>query len=130
MKQFSRKHPIVFCILLFFAALLAAVPFSALGRGFGTGEEGGAIGRLVVGAVLLLLFRRCFRPDRLFSGLVWLLPALLFPLWNIVYHLTAGMGALKSFDGLLIACLLGLAPAVFEEVIFRGILIAKLRENG
>ena len=130
MNQFAKQHPIIFGVLLFFIALLAAAPFSVLGGSFGRGEEGGAIGRLVVGAVLLLIFRSCFRQGRPFSGLVWMLPTLLFPLWNIIYHLTAGMGALKSFDGLLIACLLGLAPAVFEEVIFRGILIAKLRENG
>ena len=126
MDRFSKRHPIVFSVLLFFAAILAAAPFAALSAG----EEGGAVGRLVVAAVLLLVFRRCFRRGRPFSGLVWILPALLFPLWNIVYHLAAGMGALRPAGELPAALLLGLAPAVFEEVLFRGILIDRLRENG
>ena len=130
MNEFSKKHPILFGVLLFFAALLAAVPFSVLAGGVGAGEEGGAAGRLIVGCILLLLFRSCFRQGRPFSGLVWILPALLFPLWNIVYHLVCGMGTLKPAEALPAALLLGFAPAVFEEVIFRGILIAKLREHG
>ena len=130
MGHFSTKHPILFGILLFAAAILAAVPFSILGSSFGKTEEGSAAGRLIVGVVLLLLFLRYFRQVRPFSGLIWTLPALLFPLWNIVYHLTAGMGALRSGGALLTALLLGSAPAAFEEIIFRGILISKLREGG
>ena len=130
MRAFSRNHPVLFGVLLFFAALLAAVPFSVAGSVLAGKEAGSAVGRLIVGVVLILLFRPCFRKGRPFSGLRWILPALLFPLWNIVYHLTSGMGNLRSADGLLTALLLGLAPAVFEEVIFRGILLAKLRENG
>ena len=130
MRAFSRNHPVLFGVLLFFAALLAAVPFSAAGSVLAGKEAGSAVGRLIVGVVLILLFRPCFRKGRPFSGLRWILPALLFPLWNIVYHLASGMGELVPAARLPLAILLGLAPAVFEEVIFRGILIAKLRENG
>ena len=130
MNGFSKNHPVLFGILLFFAALLAAVPFAILGGAAGSGEAGGAVGRIVIGLLIFVLFRGCFRQGRPFSGLRWMLPALLFPLWNVIYHLTAGMGSLKPAGQLPLAILLGIAPAIFEEIIFRGVLLAKLRENG
>lgn len=130
MNRFSQQHPILFGIILFFAALAACIPFSILGRSLGSAEAGGAVGRIVAGCLLFLLFRPCFLGGKPFSGLPFLVPALLFPLWNIFYHITAGMGTMVSVDMLPTALLLGFAPALFEEVIFRGILMGKLRENG
>jgi membrane protease YdiL (CAAX protease family) len=56
-----------------------------------------------------------------------MLPALGFALWNVANHfLTKG-----DFNPLTTEILiLGLAPAIFEEVVFRGIFINNLKKSG
>ena len=56
-----------------------------------------------------------------------MLPALGFALWNVANHfLTKG-----DFNPLTTEILiLGLAPAIFEEVVFRGIFIDNLKKSG
>ena len=54
MKEFSAKHPIVFGAVLFIIALIAAlVPTAALQMAGFTTESAAAIGRLIVGIILL-----------------------------------------------------------------------------
>ena len=129
MKAFAAKYPLAFGALLFFAALLAAGLITAvLGSvGFEAGLAS-AIARLIVALALLALFRSCFAWEHSFTGIRWVLPALIFVAWNVVYQLSSGMGALTP--DLAAALVMGLAPALFEETVFRGIVIGKLREKG
>ena len=54
MKEFPAKHPIVFGAVLFIIALIAAlVPTAALQMAGFTTESAAAIGRLIVGIILL-----------------------------------------------------------------------------
>ena len=111
MKQFSVKHPVLFGIILIVAAFAAAALITAVLASAGLpSETATTLSRILVGVILLFVFRETFPRGRAGRGLLWGLPALIFVLWNIVYH--------------------PLAPAIFEEVLFRGILIGKLRENG
>ena len=130
MERFGTKHPLLFTAVLFFAALLAAAVFVAGATAIGEDQDAaGALGRIVVGLMLLLLFRRCFAWDKALTGVRWALPVLAVALYNIVLNVLEGM-PLRGAEELPRALLLGLAPAVFEETIFRGICIAKLRESG
>ena len=130
MKQFSVKHPVIFGIILIIAAFAAAALITAVFASAGLpSETATTLSRILVGVILLFVFRETFPRGRAGRGLLWGLPALIFVLWNIVYHLSAG----ASFAGsgvLGSAFVAALAPAIFEEVLFRGILIGKLRENG
>lgn len=129
MKSFATKQPIIFGIILFFAALIAAaVIMGALAIVGIDSELGTVISRLVVGVALIPVFSECFSWDKSLSGLRWALPALLFAVWNLAYNLLGGCEIVAP-AAMLGSVLLGLAPAVFEEVIFRGILVGKLRES-
>ena len=130
MKKFSNSHPIIFTILLFFVALIIASPMSAIGSSMGGLEIGGAIGRIIVGCALIIIFWECFRKNRLFSGIKYMIPTILFPIWNVMYHLFSGMMEIHTMDEIAGVLILGIAPAIFEEVIFRGIMIDKLRQKG
>ena len=127
MNEFAQKHPVVFELVLVVVAMLAAAVGSAvLGGGGSTPELGTALGRIVVGVALLVVFRSCF-DGKLFSGIVYALPILVIALWNIVYNLMSGMALSYDLFG---ALLLGFAPALFEEVLFRGIFIHNLKASG
>ena len=57
------------------------------------------------------------------------MPALLFPVWNLFYQLSSG----AAFGGPVFfteAIITAIAPALFEEVLFRGIFIYNLRKKG
>ena len=122
MKQFSVKHPVLFGIILIVAAFAAAALITAVLASAGLpSETATTLSRILVGVILLFVFRETFPRGRAGRGLLWGLPALIFVLWNIVYHLSAG----ASFAGsgvLGSAFVAALAPAIFEEVLFRGIL--------
>lgn len=121
------RHPVLFTALLFFAGLLAAVPLYILGTASGLDEDAaGALARIVVGLALLALFRHDIAWGQSLRGVRWALPALGVALYNIALNASAGM-ALRGVSALPYALLLGFAPAVFEEIIFRGVAIAKLR---
>lgn len=133
MKMFSARHPILFQVVLFIAAIFLAVFFALLFQVVFPLEEKSedvicaAIGRLLAGGLLFLVFIRSFKLKRQFSGFVVMLPALLFAAWNLFrYFLTKG----GSVDNYVYAIVLGLAPAVFEEVLFRGIFIRNLKASG
>ena len=130
MKEFPSKHPIVFGAILFIIALIAAlVPTAALQMVGFTTESAAAVGRLIVGIILLAIFRSSISWESSFKGLRWVLPALLIVVWNIALELIAGNTPVGS-AGIVEALLLGLAPAIFEESIFRIAVIGKLREGG
>lgn len=128
MKKFAAKSPVIFEVILIVAAFVLALAFGLAGQAVGLGNElPMAAGRILAGIVLLIVFRECLRDGKQFSGFMIMLPALGFALWNVANHfLTKG-----EFHPLTTEILiLGLAPAVFEEVLFRGIFIHNLRKSG
>ncbi len=130
MDSFSAKHPVIFGIILIVAAFFVTGVLTALTTAVGLSTEGGTvIGRIIVAAVLILLFHACFHWDKSFSGIALAWPVLIVVAWNIVYHLMEGAGfvAASAIPGAILA---GLAPGLFEEVIFRGIIIDRLRASG
>lgn len=128
MKKFAVKSPVIFEIVLIIAAFALALAFGLCCQMVGIGNElGMAIGRILAGIVLLVVFSNCLKDGKPFSGLIVMLPALVFALWNIAIHfITKGDFNPLTTDILI----LGLAPAIFEEVVFRGIFIHNLRESG
>ena len=130
MKDFSVKYPVVFGILMILVSFIAAGILTALLSGTGmSSDTAAAVGRILIGVLLLFLFRGLFPRGTAGKGLRWGLVALVFVLWNILYHLMSGYGfAGGGVWGT--AFVIALAPAIFEEVLFRGILLGKLRENG
>lgn len=121
------RHPVLFTALLFFAGLLAAVPLYILGTASGfDGDAAGAAARIAVGLVLLALFRHDIAWGQTLRGVRWACPALGVALYNVALNASAGM-PLRGAAELPYVLLSGFAPAVFEETIFRGVAIAKLR---
>ena len=128
MKKFATKSPIIFEILLIVAAFVLALAFGLASQIIGFDNElAMAVGRILAGLVLLIIFRSCLKNGKQFSGFLIMLPALGFALWNVANHfLTKG-----DFNPLTTEILiLGLAPAIFEEVVFRGIFIDNLKKSG
>lgn len=130
MFGFGEKHPVVFEIILIIAALLGAAVFAVAGSILDLQAElGSSVGRIVVAILLLIIFARAFKGGRFFTAPGYLLPGLLFAGWNLFYNLSSGM----EFGGAVIfieAVITALAPALFEEVIFRGIAIYNLKKKG
>ena len=128
MQKFATKSPIIFEILLIVAAFVLALAFGLASQIIGFDNElAMAVGRILAGLVLLIIFRSCLKKGKQFSGFLIMLPALGFALWNVANHfLTKG-----DFNPLTPEILiLGLAPAIFEEVVFRGIFINNLKKSG
>ena len=128
MKTIGTKHPMIFGTVLFFVTILAAGVLSAVMTSAGmTADASGAIARIVIALILLVLFRDCFHGHP-FAGLAAVLPGLVFAAWNLYYHRAAGIPF--RTDELMLVVLCSTAPAVYEEVLFRGILVDRLRKNG
>lgn len=131
-EKFASKHPFIFQMMVFIVAILLVVLFSLFAQTVGLvdteAEYAGIVtGRLMAASLLFLIFIRCFNLKKQFSGFVIMLPTLLFAAWNLFRHfLTKG----EMADNYVYAIMLGLAPAVFEEVIFRGIFIHVLKASG
>lgn len=128
MTKFAESRPILFEIILIVAAFVLALAFGIPCQLAGFENElAMAAGRILAGIVLLFVFRRCFDFSKQFRGFTVMLPALAFALWNVANHfITKG-----DFNPLTVEILiLGLAPAIFEEVVFRGIFIHNLRTSG
>lgn len=130
MLKFGEKHPVWFEILLVIAAFLAAAVFSVVGGIFNVHPAlSSSVGRVVIGAALFVIYKRAFKGSRPFANLLVVIPALLFAAWNIFYNLSSGM----AFGGrafFIEALITASAPAIFEEVLFRGILIYNLKKKG
>ena len=126
MKNFAVKHPVIFTILLFFAGLILAfvcsIPFSLLGSETATDP-----GRILAGLILLGVFHYTVKPGSLFKGILLIVPGLLFVVWNVFYNLSGGAQVVTPGLAGIIG---GLAPAIFEEAIFRIISLYFLKENG
>ena len=130
MNNFSIKHPLSFGAFLLFAAILVAGFITAVMGIVGIPSEAGiALSRIIVALGLIVLFRSCFTWKHSFSSLPLTLPALVIIAWNIIHHLMAGSEfvAPSAFVG---SAILALAPGLFEEVLFRGIVTDRLRKSG
>ncbi len=130
MYRFGETKPVLFEIVLIILSFLAAGIFVFAGSIFYLPSEfSSSIGRIATGLFLIFLYRRAFKENRLFGDVRYLIPALLFAVWNIFYNLSSGMklgGAAYFVEGVITA----LAPAIFEEVIFRGIFLYNLKKKG
>ena len=130
MFKFATRHPVIFEVILFIGALILTVffmiPVQALT--YASTEISSSLGRLAASLVLFLIFIRSFRPKRLFTGFLIMLPALGFALWNVFNCFVTGGGSVTAPD--LEILLIGLAPAVFEEIISREIFIDNLEKAG
>ena len=130
MFKFAYRHPVIFEVILFIGGLILTVFFMIPVQAvtYASTEISSSLGRLVASLVLFLIFIRFFRPKRLFTGLPIMLPALLFALWNVFNCFVTGGGNVTAPDpGILV---MSLAPAVFEEIIFREISIHNLEKAG
>ena len=129
MKAFGTKYPILFEILLFIAAMLLSIAFGLPGMIlYFPVEISNAIGRILCGIVLFFVFRYCFAENRPGAGIPFAAFGLILVLWNLLNSLVFTAGA--QMNDIVRAVLLGLAPAVWEEIIFRGIFIYNLEKSG
>lgn len=128
MKHFGEKHPILFELLLFVIGVLLAGIAAGILNVFGCSDEiSGAIARILIGVAFLAAFHRNFQFDAFCKGFLPMLPALLLAIYKIPYHFVSGGGAINPVT--VPVLLVGLAPAVFEEVLFRGIFISNLKKR-
>lgn len=88
-------------------------------------EVSSSIARIITGCVFFAVFHKSFEFGNSFKGLLIMLPALLLAIYKIPYHFISGGGTPNSIT--LPIILIGLAPAVFEEILFRGIFIHNLK---
>jgi len=128
MKTFAERHPIVFEIMLIVAAFVLAAVFGLACDIVGFPKElCTAMGRIMVALMLLIAFRRRFDIAKQFMGWLYALPALGFVLWNVVNHFLSGGKFCPPSIGFFI---LGFAPGIFEEIIFRGVFVSNLKAAG
>ena len=130
MFRLGKKHPVLFEILLVVVAFLAAALITVgTSSFFTTADIGTSVARIAVGALLLPVFHKAFRVRNPFTRFGIVIPAFLFACWNLFYNFSSGM-KLGSLSRFIEGAVTALAPALFEEVIFRGIFLYNLRENG
>ena len=88
-----------------------------------------SVGRVLIGAALIVIYNRAFTRGRPFKNLPAVIPALLFAAWNLFYNFSSGM-VFGGRNFVIEALVTASAPAIFEEVLFRGILIYNLKKKG
>ena len=130
MFQFGERHPVLFEIVLVIAAFLAAGVFSLVGAILNVHPAlSSSVGRVLIGAALIVIYNRAFTRGRPFKNLPAVIPALLFAAWNLFYNFSSGM-VFGGRNFVIEALVTASAPAIFEEVLFRGILIYNLKKKG
>jgi membrane protease YdiL (CAAX protease family) len=126
----GESKPILFEITLIAGAFVVAGVITAAGSLFNIHPSlTTSVARVFVGVVLLIIYRNVLKGGSVFNNLVIVLPALLFVVWNLYYNLAGG----AQFGGMAFyveAVVIAIAPAIFEEVIFRGIFIHNMRASG
>ena len=129
-KDFSINHPLFYTAAVYIVSFFCVLCIMVVGSMVGISQNFTIVfGRILVAAVLLFAFRNLFPKEKFFTGIPIGLPALAFVLWNVIYNLLTG-GQLVSPAGMVSAVFEGLAPAMFEETIFRGIAITKMEQSG
>lgn len=128
MKNFATRTPIIFEILLFIVAIVSAGVVTAVFASMGmSASDSSAMARIVIAAILFAAFIRSFSLGKSFRGLVLISPLLIVVVWNVALCSITG-GSPNGFSTAIL--LSAIAPAIFEEVIFRGIFIDNLKASG
>ena len=130
MYAYGEKHPIGFEIILIIVSFLASgVIVLACSMVNMHPDLSSSIARIFVALVLLVIYRRAFTGQNIFTNPVIVIPSFLFAAWNIFFNLSSGavFGGSAFF---IEAAITAIAPALFEEVIFRGIFIHNLKKKG
>ena len=130
MFTFARKQPIAFEVIVTIVAfILAGILTAVCSVADVSPELASSIARIIVGIALIVIFRKTFLKGSPASGITYALPALLSVGWNLVYNLSSGSQI--DVDAMAKAALItALAPAIFEEVLFRGIFVSNLKASG
>ena len=126
MKNLSKKNPVLYCILLVIIVMLAAAVLTGAFTVAGFRDLSSSIARIIIFAVLVFIFRDCYHWDKSFSGITYALAALIPAVWNIAYNSFNG-AVLRSDLPVVLIC--ALAPAVFEESLFRIIPFQKMEDQ-
>ena len=130
MSNFSSKHPLVFGVLLFAVSIAVSIPIMLVLQGVGqTVDVASASARIVVALIIAVVFRTSIQWEKSLSGLVLVLPALGFTVWNLAYNSLGGC-LMVSPSALPAAIVMGLAPGLLEELVFRGVTIDALKRSG
>ena len=130
MSDFAKNKPILFEIVLVLVSFIAAAVLTGCASAIGLHPDlSSSIARIVVSVALILLFRKGFLKGSPTAGLVYVLPALLFAAWNLFYNLSSGaqLGGASFYAEALVTAA---APALFEEVLFRGAFVSNLKAKG
>ena len=126
--KFPEKHPAIFIVILSLVGLVVAGVLSRLFAVTSIGTElGGGLLRILFGLLFALIGRRLLHPHKAFRGFVMILPAFLFAVFNVANHYMTGGTEYNLLTGTMI--ILSLAPAIYEEVIFRGLQIGLLQRK-
>ena len=130
MYEFGEKHPVGFEIILIIVSFLAAGAIVLVCSIVNIHPDlSSSVARVFVALVLFVIYRRAFTGQSVLTNPVIVIPSLLFAVWNVFYNLSSGMvfgGSVFFIE----AAIMAIAPALFEEVIFRGIFIYNLKKKG
>ena len=130
MYEFGEKHPVGFEIILIIVSFLAAGAIVLVCSIVNIHPDlSSSVARVFVALVLFVIYRRAFTGQNTLTNPVIVMPPLLFAVWNVFYNLSSGMvfgGSVFFIE----AAITAIAPALFEEVIFRGIFIYNLKKKG
>lgn len=128
MKKISEKHPVISVIILFVLGILLGGVVAGVLNALGFANEvSTSIARILIGIVFLAINFRKFKFSNSFKGLVPMIPVLLLAIYKIPYHFISGGGTPNAIT--VPVLLIGLAPAVFEEILFRGIFVFNLKKK-
>lgn len=128
MKNLSVKYPVIFEIILFVTVILFSGLLVGILELFGCDSSiSSSIARILTSMILLIAFRKVFKFKNAFKGFVIMLPTLLLAFYKIPYHFVSDGGEMNKLSCSII--LIALAPAIFEEILFRGIFIYYLKQK-
>ena len=129
MYEFGEKHPVGFEIILIIVSFLAAGAIVMVCSIVNIHPDlSSSVARIFVALVLFVIYRRAFTGQSVLTNPVIVIPSLLFAVWNVFYNLSSGMvfgGSVFFIE----AAITAIAPALFEEVIFRGIFFTISRKR-
>lgn len=129
MFAYGEKHPFIFEIMLTIVSFALVILLTIAASVFGLSSDlTTSIARIAVGLLLMLVYRRAFKGEKPKNNLLIALPALLFAGWNLYYNLSSG-NAFGDLECFITAFITALAPAIFEEVIYRGIFIYNMDKS-
>jgi len=127
-KQFPDSFPIIFSAVIFAVGLGLAIVFMDVCQFAGVElSDSTCLGRILAGVLLAALFIGRLYLRNSFRGFLICLPMYGLALFNVINHYLTGGGAPNPLT--LSLLLTGIAPGVFEEIIFRGIAISALRRK-